>query len=371
MNKKRIAIFLPSLNGGGAERVMVTLANAIAARGVMVDMVAAAACGPYLKELSPAVRLVDLKAGRVVSALLPLARYLRRERPVAMLSAMSHANTVALVARRIAGVSTRLVVSERGTISGEYKLAKGIIPKLMYKLLPITYRMADGICTVSEGASLDLAKFTSIPAQRINTIYNPFDLEFIEGKALQPLVHPWFSAGQPPVIVAIGRLNEAKDFPVLIRAFSRLRESHTARLLILGEGEMRPSLEEQVAECGLSQDELQMPGFVDNPYAYLARCALFVLSSRREGLPGSLIEAMACGTPVISTDCPSGPVEILEKGRWGPLVSVGDEQGLAEAMAAMLDTPRDQLPDVRQRAKDFDQERAVEAYLNILRVQCQ
>jgi len=350
---------------------MVTLANAIAARGFTVDMVVAAARGPYLKELSPAVRLVDLRAERVVSALMPLIRYLCSERPVAMLSAMSHANTIALVARGLSGVSTRVVVSERGTISGEYKLAKGVIPHLIYKLLPAIYRTADGICTVSEGASLDLAKFARIPVHKISTIYNPFDLKLIENRAQQPLVHPWFLTGQPPVIMAIGRLNEAKDFPVLIRAFSRLRESHTARLLILGEGEMRPSLEEQVAECGLSQDELQMPGFVDNPYAYLARCALFVLSSRREGLPGSLIEAMACGTPVISTDCPSGPVEILEKGRWGSLVSVGDEQGLAEAMAAMLDTPRDQLPDVRQRAKDFDQERAVEAYLNILRVQCQ
>jgi len=350
---------------------MVTLANAISARGYVVDMVVATACGPYLKELSPAVRLVDLKAGRVINALLPLARYLREERPEAMLSAMSHANTVALVARKLAGVSTRVVVSERGTISGEYKIAQGLVAKLVFKLLPFIYRRADGICTVSEGASLDLAKFARIPAHRINTIYNPFDLNSIEGKALQPLAHPWFSVGQPPVIIAIGRLNEAKDFPVLIRAFSRLRKSRPARLIILGEGELRAALEEQAAECGLSQDEVQMPGFVDNPYAYLARCALFVLSSRREGLPGSLIEAMACGAPVVSTDCPSGPVEILEKGRWGPLVSVGDEQGLAEAMAAMLDTPRGLLPDVRQRAKDFEQERAVEAYLNILRVQCQ
>src|SRR5690606_25944939 len=138
---------------------------------------------------------------RVISALLPLARYLREERPVALLSAMSHSNTVALLARKIAGVSTRVVVSERGTISGEYKIARGIVAKLIYKLLPFMYRKADGICTVSEDASLDLAGFLRIPAHRINTIYNPFDLKLIEGKALQPLAHPWFSAGQPPVIM--------------------------------------------------------------------------------------------------------------------------------------------------------------------------
>ena len=178
--------------------------------------------------------------------------------------------------------------------------------------------------------------------------------------------HPWLQPGQPPVVLAIGRLNEAKDFSVLISAFARLIQQRPARLVILGEGELRPALEAQLVQLGLDSDAAQLPGFVSNPYAWLARSALFVLSSRREGLPGALIEAMACGKPVISTNCLSGPDDILEGGRWGCLVPVGDANALAQAMAEVLDTPKEQLPDVRLRAADFEQERAVDAYLKIL-----
>lgn len=362
----KIAIFLPSLNGGGAERVMVTLANAIAARGYAVDLVLASAQGPYLKDVSPTVRVVDLKAGRVIRSLLPLVRYLRESQPIAMLSAMGHGNVVALLARKLARSSTRMVVSERGTVSGEYEIATGLSAKLTFGLMPFLYSGADAICTVSKEAAADLASFVKLPPSKITTIYNPFDLELIKRRAAEPVDHPWFQLGQPPVILAVGRLNEAKDFPVLIRAFACLRESHEARLMILGEGELRSALEAQVTECGLGQDVIQLPGFAANPYSYLARCSLQVLSSRREGLPGVLIEAMACGAPVVSTNCRSGPKEILEGGRWGRLVPVGDVQALAQAMAAVLDTPKEQLPEVRLRALDFEQQQAVDAYLKLL-----
>lgn len=362
----RIAIFLPSLNGGGAERVMVTLANAFAARGYEVDLVLAAAQGPYLKDVSAAVRIVDLKAGRVIMALLPLMRYLRRQRPVAMLTAMTHANVVALLARRLARVPTRLVVSERTTISVEVDRAQDLAARIIYALVPKLYSRAAGIVAVSQAAAADLVGFAGLPASGVEVIYNPFDLDRIQTLAAGPLMHPWFVPGQPPVILAIGRLNEAKDYPALIRAFARLRKSRAARLLILGEGELRSSLEALVGECGLTTDGVQMPGFVVNPFAYLARCGVFVLSSRWEGLPGALIEAMACGAPVVSTDCPSGPREILESGRWGTLVSVGDEEAMAKAIDSVLSTPRTQLPEVRQRAADFEHGKAVDAYLKAL-----
>lgn len=345
---------------------MVTLANAFAMRGFNVDLILATAIGPYLKHVSSTVRVVDLKAGRVIKALLPLARYLRRERPTALLSAMGHANVVALLARNLARVPVRVVVSERGLISGERAIAKGAAALLSFRLIPMLYSGADAICTVSKAASYDLAAFASLPLQRVHTLYNPFDLARIEQWAAEPLDHPWFQPGQPPVVLAIGRLNEAKDFPVLIRAFARLRQQRMARLVILGEGELRPALEAQLAQLGLGVDAVQLPGFVANPYAWLARCSLFALSSRREGLPGALIEAMACGVPVVSTDCLSGPDEILEGGRWGRLVPVGDADALAQAMADTLDLPCTELPNVRQRAADFDQDRAVDAYLRIL-----
>lgn len=362
----KIAIFLPTLNGGGAERVMVTLANAFAARGFVVELVLASARGPYLRDVSRTVRVVDLHARRVIGALLPLAHYLRCERPVAILSALGHANVVTLLARKLARVSTRVVVSERGLISGEYALANGVTAHLSYWLIRQLYLGADGVCTVSLAAAHDLAAFASLPLQRVQTIYNPFDLMRIAQLAAEAVEHPWFGSGQPPVVLAIGRMNEAKDFPILIRAFAQLRTQRAVRLVILGEGELRPALQDLLIQLCLDSDVVQMPGFVANPFAWLARCSLFVLSSRREGLPGALIEAMACGAPVVSTDCLSGPAEILENGRWGRLVPVGDADALAQAMAAALDAPAAERPDVRLRAADFEQERAVDAYLRIL-----
>lgn len=348
---------------------MVTLANAIAARGYAVDLVLANAKGPFLKDVSDNVHLVDLKAGRVMKAIFPLTRYLRRTRPQAMLSAMGHANVAALLACKLSQVQVRLTVSERSFISSAHATAKGVAARINFRLIRWLYPWADGICTVSQAASKDLAAFARLPLQRVNTIYNPFDLSRIAQLAAEPLDHPWFQPGQPPVLLAIGRMNEAKDFPVLIRAFAQLHQQRAVRLVILGEGELRPQLEGLLRQLNLGSDAVQLPGFVSNPFAWLARCSLFVLSSRREGLPGALIEAMACGTPVVSTNCLSGPDEILEGGRWGRLVPVGDVAALANAMAEVLDTPRDQLPDVCARAQDFEQDRAVDAYLRLLGVQ--
>lgn len=368
MERRRIAVFLPSLVGGGAERVMVTLVNAFVRRGFAVDLVLASLEGPYLTSVESGVRVVDLKAGRIVKALLPLIRYLRREQPVAMLSAMGHANVVAVMAAKLSGESTRVVISERTTVSGAYRNAAGLSARWTFRLMRPLYRRADGICAVSKAVALDLAEFVKIPSDKVEVIYNPFDLQLIGRNAVAECGHPWLSEDGRPVIIAVGRLNEAKDFHILISAFAKMRRSSAARLLILGEGELRSSLEALASEIGLTPDDVQMPGFVDNPFAYLSRSALFVLSSRREGLPGALIEAMACGTPVVSTDCRSGPDEILEGGRWGRLVPVGDVDALAKAMTEVLDTPRDQLPDVRARARDFEQERAVDAYLRLLGV---
>jgi len=362
----RIAIFLPSLNGGGAERVMVTLANAFAQRGYAVDLVLAVAEGPYLSQVSESVRIVDLNAGRVIKALLPLLRYLQRERPVAMLSAMTHANVVAILARMLARVPMRLVVSERTTISFEVKRAQDIAARLTYGLVPWLYPRADGVTVVSKAAAADLVTYARLVPSSVNVIYNPFDLARISQLANESIPHAWFGADQPPVVLAIGRLTEAKDYPTLIRAFSKLRVKRSARLLILGEGELRDSLEELLVQLKLTADEVQIPGFVANPFSYLARCNVFVLSSRWEGLPGTLIEAMACGTPVVSTDCPSGPREILAGGRWGSLVPVGDDNALAKAIDTVLSTPPQQMPNVRQRAADFGQENAVDAYINAL-----
>lgn len=363
----RISLFLPSLHGGGAERVMVTLANGFARRGYPVDLVLAAVEGPYVSDVESAVRVVDLRAqGRVSRALLPLARYLRRERPVALLSAMNHANVIAVAARALSGHRCRLVVSEHTSISVVAARAQGVAARAVYALVPWSYRRADAVSAVSKDAARDLEEFAGLPVGSVQAIYNPFDLARIEHLAAQPLDHPWFAPGQPPVVLGIGRLTAQKDFPTLIEAFCCVRVGRPARLMILGEGELRGELEALARQKGLTDDDFVMPGFANNPFAYLSRAALFVLSSRWEGLGNVLVEAMACGTPVVSTDCLSGPREILADGRWGQLVPVGDVTALAEAIEAVLSSPRETLPDVRMRARDFEESRAIDGYLQLL-----
>ena len=361
-----IAIYLPSLRGGGAERAMVTLANGFADRGLKIDLVLAQAEGPYLSEVSPGVRIVDLQSNRVLTSLPGLVRYLRRERPQAMLSALNHANVIAVVARMLAGVPARLVVSERNNVSLSGSSSKNLRSRVVLHMMRWAYCKTDGVTAVSGGVADDLANAINLPRDRISVIFNPVVTPELIEKSRMPLKHPWLGEGKPPVILGVGRLTPQKDFVTLIRAFAQVRTVRNCRLVILGEGELRAELEQLVASLGV-QDNVQLPGFADNPFAWMSRVRLFVLSSRWEGLPNVLIQAMACGTAVVSTDCPSGPDEILEGGKWGRLVPVGDEEALAEAMVTLLEMPENQLSDVRQRAGGFRPELAVDAYLKILR----
>jgi glycosyltransferase involved in cell wall biosynthesis len=362
-SKYRIAIYLPSLCGGGAERVMLTLANAFASRGLDVDLVLAEATGEYMSEISPDVRLVDLRSSRVMTSLPALVRYLRRERPRVLLSAMSHANVVAVWARALAGKSIRVVVSQHNNLSQSKQLYTEVRERIMTWMIRPSYVRADAVIAVSKGVADDLAREICYPVERINVIHNPVDLTRIRQQAREHIDHPWFLPHEPPVIMSAGRLAPEKDFVTLLRAFSLLRKTHTARLVILGQGALRAELQNLVSELGIEAD-VSMPGFVGNPFAYMARARVFVLSSRTEGLPTVLIEALACGCSVVSTDCPSGPVEILEDGKWGRLVPVGDLGALANAMAATLDETGRR--DAMIRASDFDLDMVIEDYLNVL-----
>lgn len=359
-----IAIYLPSLRGGGAERVMVTLANGFADLGLKVDLVLARAEGPYLSEVSPAVRVVDLQASRVLISLPGLVRYLRRERPQTMLSALNHANVIAVVARMLAGVPVCLVVSERNNVSLSGSSSKNLRSRVVLYMMRWAYRKVDGVTAVSRGVADDLANTINLPRDRISVIFNPVVTPELIEKSRMPLEHPWLGEGKPPVILGVGRLTPQKDFSILIRAFARVRAEYDCRLVILGEGELRGELEQLVASLGIA-DSVQLPGFAENPFVWMSRVRLFVLSSRWEGLPNVLIQAMACGAAVVSTDCPSGPDEILEGGRWGKLVPVGDVEALAKAIAASLKNT-DTTASVK-RAMSFNVENAVNAYLKILK----
>jgi glycosyltransferase involved in cell wall biosynthesis len=220
---------------------------------------------------------------------------------------------------------------------------------------------ADEIVAVSEGVADDFAAVTGLERSRIKTIYNPVISTTLVEKAKEPVDHPWFAPGQPPVILAIGRLTKQKNFPTLIRAFDSLRKKRPVHLMILGEGEERMALEGLIQQLGLD-DSVSLPGFLDNPYAYLSRAGVFVLSSEWEGLPTVLIEALAVGVPVVSTDCKSGPREILDDGKYGQLVPVGDSATLAEAIGKALNQA---APNYQEACQRFTWEASIEAYMNV------
>ena len=335
--QRRIAIFMPSLFGAGGQRSMLNLAHGIAECGYAVDLVLAQVEGEFVAEVRRPVRVVDLKASRALTSLPALVRYLRRERPEALLSVFGYVNVIALWAWRVAHVPTRLFVNEQNTVSCEAGNASSRRSRLIPRLIKRFYPWANGIVVVSQGVRDDLAQLTNMSRERITVIYNPSVVEAeVREKAQAALDHPWFKSGEPPVLLAVGRLQVQKDYPTLIRAFAQVRQSRPARLLILGEGKERPMLEALIKELGLEHD-VSLPGFVMNPYAYMGRASLFVLSSRWEGLPTVLIEALCCGAPVVSMDCPSGPREILKDGKYGPLVPVGDADALARAIETTLE----------------------------------
>lgn len=357
--KTDVAIFLPSLRGGGAERVMVTLANGFVERGHKVDLVLTRAEGPYLPEVCSAVRIVDLNKGRVLASLVPLARYLRRERPHAMLSALNHANIIAILARKVSGAPTRMVVSERSSLTSLQETRAG---RRMLWLMRRFYPWADQIVAVSQAMADQLQEQLGLSPDRIAAIPNPVDIDAIREQAQCTPDHPWLKPGQPPVVLAVGRLVAAKDYPTLLEAFAKVRQNIDARLVILGEGSLRAELEERIHHLGL-QDVVDMPGFQPNPFGWMAACSVYVLSSRYEGFPNSLVQAMACGAKIVSTDCPTGPVEILEDGKWGRLVPVGDVEVLAESLIAAIGTS--DLPDTQRRVENFRADHIVEMYLAV------
>lgn len=330
-----VALFVYSLDGGGAERVMANLACSFVKRGLKVDVVLIKAEGPYLAQLPPEVNVVELKALRVAARVPHLVRYLQRERPTALLSSMHYANEVALWAKRLSGVPTRVVVCEQNNLSRYARYTSRTAERWTPLWTKLFYPWADGIVAASQGVAKDLGQVTGLPLERVRVIYNPVVTPDLAARAKEPVEHPWFAPGEMPVVLGVGRLVGQKDFPTLIRAFAQVRQVRPSRLMILGgNAGSRPVLKALVQELGLESD-VAMPGFVDNPYAYMAQAAVFALSSRWEGFGNVIVEAMAVGTPVVSTDCESGPAEILDHGKYGLLVPVGDSQALAAAISTL------------------------------------
>jgi glycosyltransferase involved in cell wall biosynthesis len=363
-SSRRIAVFLQDLYGGGAEQVMLRLATGMAEQGRAVDLVLVRREGAFAGKVPPSVRIVELGTRRTINSVLALGRYLRRERPAVLMTALVHVNIAALLARLTAPGTTRVVLTEHNQISMNIPPSPSFTLRFAYRLVPLLYPRASRIIAVSDGVADDLSRFSGVERNRIDVVHNPVVTPELAALADEPVDHPWFAPGEPPVILGVGRLSDQKDFATLLRAFALVCSRRPARLVILGEGGYRAELEQLVAQLGIGSD-VDLPGFAGNPFAYMSKASLFVLSSKFEGLPGALIEAMACGTPVVATDCPSGPREILEGGSLGGLVPVGDPESLAAAIGDALDQPAP--PDrLRAKAAEYTVDRAVRRYLALL-----
>lgn len=344
---------------------MTTVANGLAERGVGVTLALGVARGPYLPLVDSRVRVLDLGGPAVTRVLWSLIRHLRQERPDGLIAAMSHANVLAALAHRVSGSAARLVLSERAHPSSVFEEFPGLRMTVTRALMQSTYPWADEVVAVSEGVRQDLARHVVLRPTQSRVVYNPVVDDELMRRLEQPPGHPWLATSEPPVVVGAGRLIAQKDFATLIDAFAIVRRQRTARLLVIGDGELRSALRQQADAAGVAAD-VDLPGFTDNPFAVMKAARVFVLSSRFEGLPGVLIQAMASGARVVSTDCPSGPREILEHGRWGSLVPVGDATAMAMAILAALDD--DGAPDARERAAQFSVDAAVSGYLRALRM---
>ena len=357
----KIAIFLTSLDGGGAEKVMLNLAKGFVESGIEVDLLLVKAEGAYISQIPPQVRLINFQQHRLLTSVFSLINYLKTEKPQVLLTALD-TNVIAAWICRWTDISTKTIVTVHNNLSLESRYAKSIKRKLTAKLALYFYGWADNIVAVSEGVALDLVKI-GLPKEKIKVIYNPIvDVE-LTNKIQLSFEHPWFEAEQPSVILGIGRLTKQKDFPTLIQAFAKVQQQQPVRLMILGEGEERSHLEALVNSLELSENVL-FPGFMDNPYSYMAKAAVVVLSSAWEGFGNILVEAMAAGTPVVSTNCESGPAEILAEGKYGALVPVGDVAAMAKAIIATLQEAHDPKK-LLKRANDFSLENAVVQYKNL------
>lgn len=328
-----LAIILHDLNVGGAELVMLQIANGFAKKGYEVDLVVARAEGLLLSDVPDGIRVVNLKANNLFRLIINLVRYLRLNRPDALLSPFEVTSLISIFARKISMVSTKIVVRISVNLSQHSRpKIKKILERIM---LAKIYPYAASIVAVSYGVAEDFSRYTGIPLQCIKIIYNPIDANLLLRMMNEsPVCHPFIDAGTP-VVLGIGRFTKQKDFSTLIKGFDIIRKKHPARLIILGDGEERLFLERLIHSLGI-QDIVDLPGFELNPFRFMKVASVFVLSSRWEGLPNALIQALFCGCPVISTDCPSGPSEILKMGRYGHLVPVQDPEAIAAAIELVL-----------------------------------
>lgn len=360
----RIALYLPALRSGGAARIMLTLAQAFRSMGLATDLVASKMIGAFQDYVPDDIHPIGLGCERGWPVAPMFLRYLYRRRPTHILSTVYAANNIAPWVSRLSGLHPRVVVHQETTLT-EYEREGWRYKRPTYlSKMRLNYRLADAVLVNSCGTGEDLVRHRIVGPDKLRLVPNPIVGPDMDRQREMATGHPWLEQSEVPVIVGAGRLDAVKDFPTLIRAFALLRRRRQARLLILGEGGGLQQFRELSENLGIAGD-VDFPGFVENPCAYFAAAAVFAHSSLWEGFGNVLVEAMAMGTPVVATDCPGGPKEILLNGRLGPLAPVGDAEAMAAAIEQTLVNPVDGDL-LRRRARSFSIDAVAPRFLEVL-----
>lgn len=357
----RIALFIGDLSIGGAERVTVNLANQLAENGYQVEVVVISIEGELTSDLADDVQVSVLPVNRMRWAVIPLAKHLRNSSPDVLISFLTPTNIIAILASKLSLMSHQIIVTEHGK-----KIDSDLLStRRDIMLAKHLYKAADDIIGVSKGVSEDIAAWANVNPTKITTIYNPV----IEDKLISDnssYTEFDFDTEDGNIILGAGRHVKQKDFKTLILSFKKLLDEYpNSHLIIIGEGELTTEYKELTRELNI-QESVSFPGYVDDPFQYMRTADVFGLSSKWEGLSLVIIEAMACGTPVVSTDCPSGPAEVLKDGQYGELVPVGDSEAMSNALKKTLENPSS-TKYLRDRARDFSVEKSTKQYENLFR----
>ncbi len=365
MNKKltHIALVLGSMRMGGAERASLNLINALVEKGLHCDLILVNKEGEFLTEVNPEVNIIDLGSRRTLFSAFSFKRYLKMTPPQVIIAGQTHVQLMVLRARKQTAPNIPVILNEHSTFSTNHPLRswKSRILRFMARRW---FPRADAITAVSQGVAEDLAGMIPALKKKLHVIYNPVLNSTLRELSRESPQLPWSEEDRVPFILGAGRLVKDKDFQMLLRAVAQVRRSKKVRLVILGEGEEHEPLLKLARELNFGED-FSLQGYTKNPYAWMRMASLFVLSSRREGLPMVLIEALACGCKVISTDCPSGPKEILGNGKYGTLVPVGDVDALAEAITAAMEKPS--LNEVAEEAlRPFEANKVADDYMELM-----
>lgn len=367
-NRPLLAFFIPDFSVGGAEQVAITIMNGLAERGYDIDLLLSRASGELQSELSKRVSIVELPPSKTpavgVAAHLPaLVSYLHRQKPAGLFPHLEHPSIVCLIINRLLDTETTVIPTQHSAFGHEVEATPK--DRIVERIVPRLYPASDRIISVSEGVADSLIKQTPVDRDDVSVLHNPVDVERIRERASQPTDHKWVEDSDRDVVLFVGRHAGQKNLEGWVHAFERVVDKNpNARAIIAGKGQCRNDVVATVERCGLS-DVVSLPGYVDNPYRYMAKADTFLLSSRYEGLPTVLIECLSVGCPVVSTDCPSGPREILSDGEYGTLVPVGDVNGLADAVYDTLADPPDPVR-LRSRADDFSPQPVFNEYEQFL-----